>query len=84
MRMNPGNLLTYKTYTVEFNRDGSPLRGHIIGRLNNDHRFLANDGDESTLKQLAGSLKEQVGKKGWVRTEDDGRNLFVFDKEAKL
>ncbi|KAF3046566.1 hypothetical protein E8E12_010929 [Didymella heteroderae] len=36
-----------ETYTVEFNRDGSPLRGHIVGRLKIDgKRFLANHGDE--------------------------------------
>lgn len=82
--MDPENLLTCKTYTVEFNRDGSPLRGHVVGRLTNGHRFLANDGDEITLNQLAGSLKEQVGRKGWARTGGDGRNLFVFEKEGKL
>jgi hypothetical protein len=73
-----------QTYTVEFNRDGSPLRGHVVGRLNNGHRVLANEGEEGTLVQLASGSKEQVGRKGFVRIEEDGRNLFVFRKAEKL
>ncbi|KIW33349.1 uncharacterized protein PV07_00206 [Cladophialophora immunda] len=43
-----------ETYTVDFSRDGAPIRGHIIGRLkSNNHRFLAHHGDPSTLQQLA-------------------------------
>jgi hypothetical protein len=77
--------LTLQTYTVEFNRDGSPLRGYVIGRLKkNDHRFIANDGDENTLKQLSSGVKEQVGRSGLVRVGDDGRNLFTFNEIGKL
>jgi hypothetical protein len=61
------------------------LRGHVVGRLNGSgHRFLANEGDEGTLMQLASGLKEQVGRKGLVRTGDDGRNLFVFGEVWRL
>ncbi|ORY08858.1 acetyl-CoA acetyltransferase, partial [Clohesyomyces aquaticus] len=55
-----------ETYTVEFNRDGSPLRGYIVGRLKaTGKRFLANHGDEATLRQMAGGTVEIVGKSGW-------------------
>ena len=78
-------MLTLQTYTVEFNRDGSPLRGHIVGRLKkNGHRFIANDGDENTMRQLSSGVKEQVGRSGWVRGGDDGRNLFTFNEFGKL
>lgn len=76
-----------QTYTVEFNRDGSPLRGHIVGRLKRDNkRFLANHGDESTLRQMAGGAGEIVGKSGWVWQDPTtkGRGLFAFDKPARL
>lgn len=76
-----------QTYTVEFKRDGSPLRGYIVGRLrSNDKRFLANHGDEATLRQMASGTVEIVGKTGWIwqDTSKKGRGLFVFDKPAKL
>ncbi|KAL2070312.1 hypothetical protein VTL71DRAFT_13338 [Oculimacula yallundae] len=47
-----------ETYTVQFERVGTPLLGHIVGRLKNGHRFLANHGDDSTLQQLSSVSKE--------------------------
>lgn len=76
-----------ETYTVEFKRDGSPLRGHVVGRLkSNNKRFLANHGDEATLRQMAGGKGEIVGRSGWVWQDGEkkGRGLFSFDKPAKL
>lgn len=76
-----------ETYTVEFGRNGSPLRGHIVGRLKSGNkRFLANHGDEETLKQMAGGKVEIVGKRGWVWQDEKkkGRGLFAFAKPAKL
>lgn len=76
-----------QTYTVEFNRDGGPVRGYIVGRLKKDgKRFLANHGDESTLRQMAEGTGEVVGKSGWVwqNEEKNGRGLFAFDKPARL
>lgn len=76
-----------ETYTVEFGRDGKPLRGYIVGRLkSNDKRFLANHGDESTLRYMASGAAEVVGKSGWVwpDAEKSRRSLFAFDKPAKL
>jgi hypothetical protein len=80
-------LIEMQTYTVEFKRDGSPLRGHIIGRLkSNNKRFLANHGNEITLRQMASGSGEIVGKSGWVwqDVEKKGRGLFAFDKPARL
>ncbi|KAF2013187.1 hypothetical protein BU24DRAFT_424190 [Aaosphaeria arxii CBS 175.79] len=71
-----------ETYTVEFKRDGSPLRGHVVGRLKSDgRRFLANHGDERTLRVMAEGAVEIVGKKGWVKQDADrkGRGLFVLE-----
>jgi hypothetical protein len=76
-----------QTYTVEFNRDGTPLRGYIVGRLkSNGHRFLANHGDTNTLQQLSSEVKEPIGRSGWVQpdSEKKGRNLFSFEKGVKL
>jgi hypothetical protein len=74
-----------ETYTVEFGRDGSPLRGHIVGRLkSNDKRFLANHGDDITLRHMASGTREIVGKSGWVWQDTDGRSLFAFEKPVKL
>jgi hypothetical protein len=50
----------------------------------NGHRFIANDGDENALRQLSSGVKEQVGRSGWVRGGDDGRNLFTFNEIGKL
>ncbi|KAF2118482.1 hypothetical protein BDV96DRAFT_488169 [Lophiotrema nucula] len=77
-----------KTYTVEFSRDGSPLRGYIIGRLkSNNMRFLANTGDDDTLRQMASGKDEIIGLSGWVHQDPKrkGRGLFTFGKQqAKL
>ncbi|OBT81920.1 hypothetical protein VE02_09682 [Pseudogymnoascus sp. 03VT05] len=73
---------TIETYTVDFNRDGTPDTGHVVGRLSSGERFLANHADEETLSQLIGN-EEPVGRRGWVRNED-GINLFSFEKKAKL
>ncbi|KAG4433732.1 hypothetical protein IFR05_010784 [Cadophora sp. M221] len=74
-----------ETYTVEFERDGTPLRGHIVGRLkSNGHRFLANHGDDITLQQLSSTSREPVGRSGWVAVGEDERNLFTFARGGKL
>lgn len=78
-------VLTLQTYTVEFGRDGRPVRGHIVGRLvDNGHRFLANHGDEKTLQQLSSASVEPIGRRGWVKAGDGGRNSFTFDRAEKL
>jgi hypothetical protein len=75
-----------ETYTVEFNRDGSPLRGFVVGRLkSNGHRFLANHADENTLKELCSQDVEPIGRSGRVKAGTEGRNVFALVSEtAKL
>lgn len=76
-----------QTYTVEFSRDGSPFRGHVVGRLaSSGKRFLANHGDDKTLRQMASGVSEIVGRRGWVwqDREREGRGLFAFDRPARL
>jgi hypothetical protein len=75
-----------QTYTVEFNRDGSPQNGFVVGRLkSNGHRFLANHADDATLKQLCSQDVEPIGRTGKVKPSQDGRNVFSFVGEtAKL
>ncbi|KAM0693083.1 hypothetical protein Q7P36_007640 [Cladosporium allicinum] len=80
---------TIETYTVDYARDNSPLRGHIVGRLvSNGHRFIANHADEKTLLALSSMTEESVGKKGrvWSEKTEGGRNVFkLLDGEgAKL
>ncbi|KAK1762795.1 thiolase [Phialemonium atrogriseum] len=76
---------TVETYTVEFDRQGSPRMGHIVGRLTgNGHRFIANHGDESTLRKLADPSVEPIGRSGFVKRGVEGKNLFYFGSEAKL
>ncbi|KAH7411347.1 hypothetical protein BKA64DRAFT_663253 [Cadophora sp. MPI-SDFR-AT-0126] len=74
-----------ETYTVVFEKDGTPQLGHIVGRLKgNGHRFLANHADDGTLQQLCSSSKEPIGRSGWVMTGEDGRNLFTFTRGGML
>ena len=77
--------LTIQTYTVEFNRNGSPSKGFIVGRLmSSNHRFVANTGDAKTLEQLSSGSTEPIGRIGWVKRGDGGRNMFIFEQSAKL
>lgn len=72
---------------MEYNRDGTPLRGYIVGRLKvNGKRFLANHGDENTLRQMASGAGEIVGKSGWVVMDSKrrGRSLFSFEKLSRI
>ncbi|KAF2201778.1 hypothetical protein GQ43DRAFT_462919 [Delitschia confertaspora ATCC 74209] len=76
-----------ETYTVEFKRDGSPLRAYIVGRLKrNGRRFLANHGDEVTLRSMASGGAEVVGRSGQVRQDPEkkGRGLFVMNGRESL
>lgn len=76
---------TIETATVEFDRGGKPSRALIVGRLDaSGHRFLANHGDDRTLRRLCDGKTELVGMRGTVRTEEGGRNTFVVDEGGKL
>lgn len=74
-----------QTYTVEFDREGSPVKGFVVGRLiGNEHRFVANTGNEKTLEQLSNGKCEPIGKMGWVGKGDEGKNIFMFGQRASL
>ncbi|MCJ1305898.1 hypothetical protein MMC08_008715 [Hypocenomyce scalaris] len=74
-----------ETYTVDFGRDGKPTLGHIVGRLKkNNHRFVANHADPSTLNELESWSREPIGRSGWVKPKESGRNLFSFEQGASL
>lgn len=70
-----------ETYTVDFNRDNTPARAYIVGRLEDGHRFVANHGDGQTLAQMASWTEEPIGKTGLVKA-DNGRNLFFLQRAA--
>ena len=71
---------------MEYERDGTLLRGYIIGRLeSNGVRFVANHGNLKTLQRLASSTREPIGRKGRVQhMPDEKRNVFYFDDDAKI
>jgi hypothetical protein len=72
---------------VQYSRKHEPERGFIIGRLKDTGgRFVANAGDETTLKALVKRTDHEViGKEGWVWKEEDGdRNLFGFERGPRL
>ena len=70
-----------QTYTVDFKRDNTPQRAYIVGRLKQSgYRFVANHGDEETLREISSSPGEKIGRVGRVKN-DGKRNLFVFTKQ---
>ncbi|CAF9935218.1 MAG: hypothetical protein ALECFALPRED_006337 [Alectoria fallacina] len=73
------------TYTVEYNRNGTPKIGFIVGRLtSSNERFVANTGNAKTLEQLSSAENEPIGRAGWVGGGGGGRNLFTFEERANL
>ncbi|KAK6378801.1 hypothetical protein LTS17_006504 [Exophiala oligosperma] len=76
-----------ETYTVEFNRDGSPDQAFIIGRLGSSgRRFVANHGDAVTLNQLSNTSRLHVGRKGYVFPDNKSpeRNRFSLEPVAQI
>ncbi|MAE95647.1 MAG: acetyl-CoA acetyltransferase [Deltaproteobacteria bacterium] len=63
-----------EAYTVLYARDGSPERGIVLGRLEDDRRFLANTPADRALLEDFASI-EEVGRRGTL-SHRDGRNLF--------
>jgi acetyl-CoA C-acetyltransferase len=71
----PNGRGTVETYTVLHDRDGTPVRGVIIGRLADGRRFLANTpSDRDVLESLM--TREGVGRSGSVSSAEGG-NTFV-------
>jgi acetyl-CoA C-acetyltransferase len=71
----PSGSGTIETYTVLHDRDGTPMRGFVVGRLDDGRRFLANTpGERSLLEGL--TREEGVGLRGYV-THDGDANVFA-------
>jgi acetyl-CoA C-acetyltransferase len=67
---------TVESYTVEFDRAGSPVRTYFILRLGDGRRTVAN-GDLADVASLI--TEEAVGKRGWVEPGAGGApNRFVI------
>ena len=82
---DPHGKAVVETYTVDFERNGKPVLGHVVGKLIcNGKRFLANHANEKTLMDLCSSTTEPIGRKGNVKAGENGRNLFTFEYGALL
>jgi acetyl-CoA C-acetyltransferase len=66
-----------EAYTVVYDRSGAPDLGVVIGRLDDERRFVANTPSDRTLLEDFVSI-EEVGRKGRVK-HIDGRNVFEPD-----
>jgi acetyl-CoA C-acetyltransferase len=68
---------TVESYTVVHGRDGAPKRGIVVGRVEDDRRFVANMPDDPKLLEDF-ETRESVGSAGRVASRD-GLNLFSPD-----
>ncbi|MFW0790411.1 hypothetical protein [Gordonia sp. CPCC 205333] len=59
-----------ETYTVEFDRDGTPTRGWVIGRTDDGERFPALITDQVTLAELVRTDVEPIGRRGEIGSID--------------
>ena len=76
---SPSGAATIETSTVLFDRDGTPARGIVIGRLEDGRRFIANPPPERELLDTMTRV-ETCGMRGRVaRAEDGETNVFVPD-----
>ena len=66
-----------ETYTVLHDRDGAPIKGLVIGRLENGQRFLANTPDDRAVLEAL-MTKEGVGRAGTV-SATNGTNRFELE-----
>ena len=74
LELAPQGPARIETYTVLHDRDGTPVAGLVIGRLDDEHRFLANTpADSGLLRDLM--AQEAVGCRGVVSSRD-GANRF--------
>jgi len=72
--LEPSGAGTIETYTVAHDREGTPVRGIVIGRLDDGRRFFANTPDDrATLESLM--TDEGVGRRGVVSSAN-GTNRF--------
>jgi acetyl-CoA C-acetyltransferase len=71
----PSGAGTVETYTVLFDRDG-PIRGIVVGRLDDGRRFLANPPSDPAILD-AMTREEAIGRRGRV-SPDGETNRFDF------
>jgi acetyl-CoA C-acetyltransferase len=74
LAMEPSGDGTIETYTVLHDRDGAPVRGLVIGRLGDGHRFLAATPEDRALLEGL-TAREAVGLHGRVAVSG-GVNRF--------
>ena len=65
---------TIETYTVLHDRDGTPVKGIVIGRLADGRRFLANTPDDRAVLEALTST-EGIGRSGTV-SSNNGTHRF--------
>jgi len=70
---SPAGTGLIETFTVEFDRDGSPTRAIIVGRLEDDRRFVANNDAPDDIAELLAPDGEGVGRKGTVSPGEPNR-----------
>ena len=69
---------TVETSTVVHGRDGEPTQGIVIGRLEDDRRFIANTPPEDAALLRSMTAQEFVGARGTVRHDaSSGMNVFA-------
>jgi acetyl-CoA C-acetyltransferase len=69
LALEPSGPATIETFTVLHDRDGAPMRGLLVGRLDDGRRFLADTPDDPAV--LCGlETHEAVGRRGHVATAD--------------
>jgi acetyl-CoA C-acetyltransferase len=71
---SPNGDAVIETYTVLYDREGAPVRGVVIGRLDDGRRFLANTPSDPTLLENL-TREEGVGRRGQV-ARDGETNRF--------
>jgi acetyl-CoA C-acetyltransferase len=65
---------TVEAYTVQYDREGAPKRGIVLGRSDDGRRFLANTPDDRELLESFAAV-EDVGREGRLSAVD-GHQVF--------
>jgi acetyl-CoA C-acetyltransferase len=75
---------TVETYTVFYDRDGSPRQGVIVARSMKGSRFIAKvpDGDRAAIHWLTSGEQEPVGAAGTAIKGADGDTWWQLNHEA--
>jgi acetyl-CoA C-acetyltransferase len=69
-----------ETFTVEYDREGLPARGYVIGRTPTGARtgVRVSKSDSTTIAALTSAHDDPIGRSGQVALDGD-RRLFSFD-----